>query len=345
MRTTFIFNSITFILSIITLFRGFFINKDFSRYFIANNENNLIDERSKIYCNKNQLINSINFVHTTNLIIAIEVYFKIPNIIFINSLNYFSEKFSKKFIFICVNKILKNYKVKKHYMIDDYRYLRIFIPSCNKLNIKTTGYMHGRISKELKFQEPLKNFTFDEFHIWSKYFYKELLRINPNYSQKKIIVYNKFKDFKFSKKKKKKKIILFLEESIVPHSFFFKVAKNILIKNHYDIAYKFRPNNIKDLNILNYCKKNKIKTFHKDSFESLAAKQNILAIVATNSTALINASYFGVFPICIKSKYSLNFYFKEKIVFPLKMDTNILYQFKKIFNNKKKLNNIKKKLW
>ena len=72
---------------------------------------------------------------------------------------------------------------------------------------------------------------------------------------------------------------------------------------------------------------------------------NILAIVATNSTALINASYFGVFPICIKSKYSLNFYFKEKIVFPLKMNKNIFYKFKKIFNNKKKLNNIKKKLW
>lgn len=345
MRITFIFNSITFILSIITLFRGFFINKNFSRYFIANNKNGLIDERSKMYCNKNQLIDSINFVHTTNLITAIEVYFKVPNTIFINSLNYFSEKFSKKLIFIFVNKILKNYQVKRHYMIDDYRYLRIFIPICNKLNIKTTGYMHGRISKELKFQDPLKKFTFDEFYIWSKYFCKELLKINSNYAQKKIIIYNKFKDLKFLKKKKKRKIILFLEESVVPHSFFFKVAKNILFKNYYEIAYKFRPNNAKNLVILNYCKKNKIKTFHKHSFESLAAKQNILAIVATNTTALINASYFGVFPICIKSKYSLNFYFKEKIVFPLKINTNILYQLKKIFKNKKKLRNIKKKLW
>jgi len=346
MRTTFIFNSITFILSVITLFRGFFIKKNFSRYFIVNNKNDLIDERSKMYCNKNQLINSINFVHTTNLIIAIEVYFKIPNTIFINSLNYFSEKFSKKLIFIFVNKILENYQVKKHYMIDDYRYLGIFIPICNKLNIKTTGYMHGRISKELKFQESLKNYTFDELYIWSKFFCKELLRINPNYAQRKIIIYNKFKGLKFPKKKKKKRIILFLEESIVPHSFFFKVAKNILIKNHYEIAYKFRPNNNKkNLVIMSYCKKNKIKTFHEGSFESLAVKQNILAIVATNTTALINASYFGVFPICIKSKYSLNLYFKEKIVFPLKMDTNILYQLKKIFNNKKKLHNIKKKLW
>lgn len=205
MRTTFIFNSITFILSVITLFRGSFIKKNFSRYFIANNKNDLIDERSKMYCNKNQLINSVNFVHTTNLITAIEAYFKIPNTIFINSLNYFSEKFSKKLIFIFVNKTLENYQVKKHYMIDDYRYLGIFIPICNKLNIKTTGYMHGRISKELKFQEPLKNYTFDELYIWSKFFCKELIRINPNYAQKKILIYNKFKGLKFSKKKKEKK--------------------------------------------------------------------------------------------------------------------------------------------
>ena len=81
MRTTFIFNLITFLLSIITLFKGLFINKDFSRYFITNNDNNLIDERSKFYCNKKQLRNSLNFVHTTNLITALETYIKIPNIV------------------------------------------------------------------------------------------------------------------------------------------------------------------------------------------------------------------------------------------------------------------------
>ena len=96
---------------------------------------------------------------------------------------------------------------------------------------------------------------------------------------------------------------------------------------------------------MNYCNRNKIKTFHKDSFEKLASRQNILAIIATNSTALINASYFQIFPICIKSRFSLSYYFKEKIVFPLKMNTNILHQLRNIFNNKKKLNNIKKKLW
>ena len=345
MRTTFIFNLITFILSSITLFKGIFINKDFSRYFIANNDDNLIDERSKIYCNKNQLKNSVNFVHTTNLITALESYIKIPNIIFINSFNYFSQKFYKRFIFKLVNKVLKSYKVKKHLMIDDYRYLNIFIPICNDLKIETIGYMHGRISKELKFQKPLMNFTFDKYYLWSNFFYKELLKLNPNYARKKIFIYNKFKNFKISKKKVKKKMIIFLEEDGVPTSFFFKIAKKILSKKDYNLAYKFRPNNNQDLSILNYCKRNKIKTFHKDSFEKLAIRQNILAIIATNSTALINASYFQIFPICIKSRFSLNYYFKEKIVFLLKMNTNILQQLRIILNNKKQLNDIKKKLW
>ncbi len=116
-------------------------------------------------------------------------------------------------------------------------------------------------------------------------------------------------------------------------------------KKDYNLAYKFRPNNNQNLDILNYCKKNKIKTFHKVSFEKLASRQNILGIIATNSSALINASYFETFPICIKSSFSLNYYFKEKIVFPLKMDTNILHQLNNIFKNKKKLKNIKKKIW
>ena len=143
----------------------------------------------------------------------------------------------------------------------------------------------------------------------------------------------------------KKKIIIFLEEDGIPSSFFFRIAKKIINTKNYDLAYKFRPNNNQNLNILNYCKRHKIKTFHKDTFEKLASKLNIYAIIATNSTALLNASYFQIFPICIKSKFSLNYYFKEKIVFPLKMDTNILQQLRNIFNNKKKLNNIKKKLW
>ena len=64
----------------------------------------------------------------------------------------------------------------------------------------------------------------------------------------------------------------------------------------------------------------------------------VCTAVATNSNVLLNASYFGIFSICIKSKYSLNYYLKEKIVFPLKIDNNILYQLKK------KLNNIKKNM-
>ena len=91
-------------------------------------------------------------------------------------------------------------------MIDDYRYLNIFIPVCNDLKIETTGYMHGRISKELKFQKPLMKFTFDRYYLWSNFFYKELLKLNPNYSKKKVLVYKKFENFKITKKKLRKKL-------------------------------------------------------------------------------------------------------------------------------------------
>ena len=85
-------------------------------------------------------------------------------------------------------------------MIDDYRYLNIFIPVCNDLKIETTGYMHGRISKELKFQKPLMKFTFDRYYLWSNFFYKELLKLNPNYSKKKFWYIKNLKISKLLKK-------------------------------------------------------------------------------------------------------------------------------------------------
>ena len=345
MRTTLLFNVLILILSIITIIKGIFISKKNSRYFIVNNKENLIDERSLVYCDEEKLKNSLNFVRSTNTQISIRAYLNFPNIIFINSFEYFSDKFNHKINYIILNKILKIFKVKNLHMIDDYRYLSVFIPVCNDLNIHTIGYMHGRISKELKYQKPLLNYTFDKYYVWSKYFHHKLLKLNPKYSKKKIVIYDKLKNFKVYKKKGKKKVIMFLEETNVPMAFFFKIAKHILKKKEYDIAFKFRPNKNKNVKVLNFCNKNKIKIFHKDTFETLITKENISAVIGTNSTALLNASYFNIFPICIKSRYSLDYYLKEKIVFPLKIDTNILYQLKKILSNKKKLNNIKKRIW
>lgn len=345
MRTTLLFNVLILILSIITIIKGIFTSKKNSRYFIINNNSDLIDERSSVYCDQEKLKNSLNFVRSTNTKISIRAYLKFKNIIFINSFEYFSDKLNKKLISFFLTKILKIFKVEKLHMIDDYRYLGIFIPVCNNLNIHTTGYMHGRISKELKFQKPLFKYTFDKYYVWSKYFRKELLKLNPRYFKKEIIIYNKLKNFKIHKKKGNKKIIMFLQEANVPELFFYKFAKSLLEIKNYEIIFKFRPNNNIDTKILNFCIKNKIKTFHKITFEKLITKKRILAIVATNTTALLNASYFNIFPICIKSRYSLDYYLKEKIVFPLKIDTNILYQLKKILSNKKKLNNIKKKIW
>ena len=345
MRTVLIFNILILILSLFTIIKGIFGSKKNSRYFIINNEKNLIDERSLVYCDKKKLNDSINFVRSTRTQISLRAYFKFPNIIFINSIEYFADKLNSKILHFFLFLIFKIFRVTKLYMIDDYRYLNIFIPICNKLNIYTIGYMHGRFSSELKYQRPLSKYTFDKYYIWSRYFKKKLLEINSNYRNKKIIIYNKFKNLIVNKKKNKKKNIIFLEEAHVPISFFFKFSEKILAEGKYEVMFKFRPNNKINVKILNFCIKNKIKTFHKVSFEKLLTKRNISAIVATNSTALLNASYFDIFPICIVSKYSLNYFIKEKIVFPLKIEKNLPYQLKKIFSNKKKLNNIKKKIW
>ena len=40
-------------------------------------------------------------------------------------------------------------------MIDDYRLMDLFLPICKKLNIRTEGYMHGRISENLDYQKKI----------------------------------------------------------------------------------------------------------------------------------------------------------------------------------------------
>ena len=58
-------------------------------------------------------------------------------------------------------------------MIDDYRLMDLFLPICKKLNIRTEGYMHGRISENLDYQKNLKYFSFSKYYVWNKYFKKK----------------------------------------------------------------------------------------------------------------------------------------------------------------------------
>ena len=98
-----------------------------------------------------------------------------------------------------------------------------------------------------------------------------------------------------------------------------------------------RQNQVLDEKILKFCKKNNIKIYDNISFEDLINKKKFHAVIGANSTALLSASYFYVFPISIKGKYSLKEFFDEKIVFSLDLKEKILPQIKHIINNKIKL--------
>ena len=100
-----------------------------------------------------------------------------------------------------------------------------------------------------------------------------------------------------------------------------------------------------DKKITEFCNINRIKIYDQISFENLVSKKKFDAVIGSNSSSLISASYFNVFPICIKSKYSLKEFFDEKIVFPLDLKKKILIQIKQIITNKTKLKKIRKKIW
>ena len=113
MRTVLIFNILILILSLFTIIKGIFVSKKNSRYFIINNEKNLIDERSLVYCDKKKLKDSINFVRSTRTQISLRAYFKFPNIIFINSIEYFADKLNSKILHFFLFLIFKIFRVTK----------------------------------------------------------------------------------------------------------------------------------------------------------------------------------------------------------------------------------------
>ena len=344
MKSIFLINLSLLLLSILTIIKGLFVKKLYAQYFIINNHKKLIDPRSNPYSPKLKIEKSLNFVRSHNIRLSIVSYLKFKNLVFINSLEYFSNKLNLKNIFL-LEFILRIYKIKKFTTLDDYRYLNIFIPICKKLQIKTIGYMHGRFSKNMKSQNFLFSLTFDKYFVWSNYFKIKILRLNSRYKKENIEIFNKFKDIKIKRNNSKTKNIIFLQEKNIPNILFFKLGEEFKKSRKYTICFKPRQNQVLDEKILKFCKKNNIKIYDNISFEDLINKKKFHAVIGANSTALLSASYFYVFPISIKGKYSLKEFFDEKIVFSLDLKEKILPQIKHIINNKIKLKKIRKKIW
>ena len=342
-------------LSLITILKCFFVSKKKAQLVILkSNSSNLIDTRLKIY-QKDDISNYVNFVRGQNFKDGIKIFFKLPNTIFFNHIfNIF--EFSQSIFGIRVNKIRKNYifflskilkflKIKEFYSIDDYRNIHTFSKICALSNSNFIIFQHGRISPNLLYQKTLKNLKFKEYFVWNNYFKNKLLLFNKNYINKKITVFNKFSKGKKNIKNSKKLNLLIIQEDIINNETIIELICKLKKVKNSKIYFKFRPNNLMDENLKSFLVKNQIKFFYQENIYKLFIDYKISFLLASNSSLLLECSYFSIFPIMFYVKKPiLNDYIVDKVVFPSKIKY-INKDIIKIRNQGYELSKIRKKVW
>ena len=324
---------IKFILNFVLLFLSYLnlwkVNRsDIKRgnFFILKDTNLLIDNRSIKFTDIgiDKLSDSLNFVRSVSFRLSFKAIFKLKNIFIINSLhdvisfkNYFFNKNSnetKKEYYKDITKILKSSNIKEFKMIDDYRLMELFLPACEKTKIKTLGFMHGRISQELKFQKNLKNYKFDKYYVWNEYFKNKILNINNSYKKNEIIVKNPLKKYKI-KSVTNEMGLMIIEEDKINFNTYKNLINNLKDQNKFDLYFKFRPNNEINLKLFKFCEDKNIKIFHRENIYKLFQKKKIKILVAFNSSLLIECSYYRIIPLMVLSKnHSLKEYIKDGVV-------------------------------
>ena len=352
----FICNLILLSLSYFNLWRANKKNIDKANYFILKNTKNLIDPRSIKFTNitKNSLSSNLNFVRSVSIILSFKAILGLKNIFIINSLHDVilfknkcfnkSKKITNKEYFHAIFLILKSSKIKKFTMIDDYRLMNLFLSSLEKLKIESNGYMHGRISNNLKFQENLKHYKFDKYYVWNQYFRKKILNINKRYKKDEIYLKNPLKKYKIKSDLKKEGLII-IEEDKVNLSLYKEVVNILKKQNKFEIYFKLRPNNPVNTKLIKFLKKNEINFYHKESVYKLFSKLKIKILLALNSSLLIESSYYNIIPLMISSnKLSLEELSRDKIVFHSKIK-----DLSKFIDNADKFHKLlitkKKKIW
>ena len=322
----FILNLTLLFLSYLNLWKTNIQNIKRGNYFILKNTNLLIDDRSIKFTNldTDKLSNSLNFVRSVSFRLSFKAIFRLKNIFILNSLHdviLFKNRFFKKKseetkreYYNNITKILKSTYLKEFKMIDDYRLIELFLPACKKNKIKTLGFMHGRISQDLKFQKNLKDYKFDKYFVWNEYFKYKILKINNNYKKNEIIVKNPLKKYKIKSEASKMGLMIVEEDKINFNTY--KNLINILNKqNKFDLYFKFRPYNKINYRLLKFCKEKNVKIFHQESIYKLFPKKKIKILVAFNSSLLIESSYYHVIPLMILSRnYSLREFAKDGVV-------------------------------
>jgi hypothetical protein len=342
------------ILSLISIFKNIVFKKNTATYFVLkdNSDLNFIDRRSLVYISKKNISKSVNFVRSDSLSRSILAYFRNPNIIFINGfynffllLFFFKKKFFiEKIHFLFFNFIFNILNIKKFKTIDDYRLVFFFFKICQNNNINTHAYMHGRFSPNLRSQNVLKKFCFDNYYVWSNFFKKELIKINPNYQYKNIHI---IKKFPIVKKKNISNLlkILFISENKISNSLIIKILKILKLEKKFKIFYKFRPNELIDKKLQDFLINHNIEYFHKENLTDIFLK-DINCLIAFNSTALLEASNFLVFPIRLYLKKPFKIVYSErKTYFNLKINKFLNNNIIKILRKNNQLKKIQRVVW
>lgn len=326
------------LLSAITFFRLKFKKIYNANYYIFNlYEKDYLDPRSKGFKKKIQLNNSLNFLRVYGLKNCFIAYLNIPNIIFYNYLVFRS--YFLPYIF-------KSLDIKKLTTIDDYRIINNIYPICKKQNIFVEAYMHGRFSNKISSQKILKKFLFDKYYVWSNYFKKKLIEINNNYKEDSIQI---FKNPNLSIVKKniiiKEVNVILIQENNVKNSFIIKVLNQLLGKK-YCLFLKLRKEKTPSNYLLSFCKKNNIKIFYNELISDIFKKENIHVVLATNSTVLLEASYYNIFPIMIKNKKNNTIdLLSDRVVFYAPNIYKIENTIFSVLKRKRELNVIRNKVW
>jgi len=352
----FIKNLILFFLSLITYVKIYFFKKRIiGKYFIIKSHTpELIDTRSLFYIKKNQLNNSINFVRSENFLYSLKAYLKFPNIFFVysfpNLVNLFNNnlKIINRISYRFYIYLFKKLKISKFDMIDDYRIMPFFIIICKFLSIKITGYMHGRITAD---NYAHKKYKFSSFITWSDYFKSKIMKINNKYksSDVKTNIKLKFKNKKISNRKIKYKIpsILIIQENEIGNQSYKYIIKKLIKINNVKLFFKFRPKEEPNKLLVNLLKSNNVKFYHTENVEDIIVKNQINIFLGHNSTMLLDAIYYNIFPIIFldKKKQEKNKYNQVNIPFNIDLKSNFQKKLNLILKRTKKLNKLKKKIW
>ena len=347
-----LYKIILIIFSILNIVKVKFNNIKCANYFIVNNNLKILDKRSLYFFDLKTCNYSFNLIRTNKLDFKIlSSIFKIPNFFCFSIIKDLSfNKFSNKFLTYLISYIFIFLKIDRLLLIDDTREMKFFSDLSKSLNIFSLIYMHGRFSKESIIHRKTK---FDIFFVWSDFFKKQLIQANQFYKAKNI---NIIGNPNFKKKFFLKKEIIIIKKCLILDEDF--ISYNDIKKYLYEISktksikFFFKKKISRNIpkKIRFFLQKQKIQVIDDSiSIEKIISKYKIDSIIASTSTGLLEAIYYGVIPIKIfsgnkKKENEFKVFLKNKMVYGAKnpkMLTNLLHE---RFSYKKRMKN-KNMLW